>query len=172
MMDWMNMLMQPQNQGALLNTLAQKSAPPPEALDFIQKQGVPQMSQIPGTPGSFQGMLQQAGTPGQVPMQPSPDGQTLQPVPPPQMSIDPNMPQGPQPLQFGPQPETPPNPGLRPEQLMQLMGQGQGQGQDMPRPPSPPSLMGGSSVRDPQMLQAQGPRQQPRMSLAQLLYGR
>lgn len=171
MLDWLNMLMQPQNQEALLNTLAQKGMPPPEALQALQRPGVPQMSQIPGAPDSFAGMLQQAGAPGMQPMQPSPDGQTLQPVPPPQMSVDPNMPQGPQPLQFGPQPEAQPNPGLRPEQMMQLMAQGQGQGQDMPRPPSPPGLMSGGSVRDPQMLQAQT-QKGGRPTLAQLLYGR
>ena len=179
MMEWMNMLMQPQNQEALLNTLAQKGMPPPEALQALQGRQVPQMSQIPGAPDSFSGMLQQAGAPGMQPMQPSPDGQSLMPVPPPQLSQVPGMAQpGPgmqhasaQPLQFGPQPEAQPNPGLRPEQMMQLMAQGQGQGQDMPRPPSPPGLMSGGSVRDPQMLQAQ-PQKGGRPTLAQLLYGR
>lgn len=172
MLDWMNMLMQPQNQEALVNTLAQKGMPPPEAMQALQGRQTPQMSQIPGAPDSFSGMLQQAGAPGMQPMQPSPDGASLMPVPPPQMSQVPGMQQAPaQPLQFGPQPEAQPNPGLRPEQMMQLMARGQGQGQDLPRPPGPPGLMGGGSVRDPQMLQAQT-QKGGRPTLAQLLYGR
>ena len=171
MLDWLNMLMQPQNQEALLNTLAQKGMPPPEALQAIQRQGAPQMSQIPGAPDSFAGMLQQAGAPGMQPMQPSPDGQRLMPVPPPQMSVDPNAQQGAAPIPFGPKPAQPAMAGLKPEQMMQLMAQGQGQGQDMPRPPSPPGLMSGGSVRDPQMLQAQT-QKGGRPTLAQLLYGR
>lgn len=170
MLDWMNMLMQPQNQEALLNTLAQKGMPPPEAMQALQGRQVPQMSQIPGAPDSFVGMLQQAGAPGMQPMQPSPDGASLMPVPPPQMSVDPNMPQGSQPLQFGPQAAPQAPAGLKPEQMMQLMAQGQGQEQGL-RPPPPPGLVGGSSVRDPQMLQAQT-QKGGRPTLAQLLYGR
>lgn len=171
MLDWMNMLMQPQNQEALLNTLAQKGMPPPEAMQALQRQGAPQMSQIPGAPDSFAGMLQQVGAPGMQPMQPSPDGQTLMPVPPPQMSVDPNAQQGATPIPFGPKPAQPAMAGLKPEQMMQLMSQGQGQEQGL-RPPPPPGLIGGSSVRDPQMLEARAQGPGTRASLAQLLYGR
>lgn len=171
MLDWFNMLMQPQNQGVLLNTLAQKGMPPPEALQALQGQGAPQMSQVPGAPNSFMGMLQQTGAPGMVPMQPGADG-NLTPVPPPQMSSDPNAPQGPAPIPFAPgQPASGPS-GLTAEQMMKLMSQGQEQDQTQVRPPPPPGLMGGGSVREPQMIQANGQRPQARPSLAQLLYGR
>lgn len=172
MMEWINMLMQPQNQGALLSTLAQKSAPPPEALQALQAQGAPQMSQIPGGPNSFVGMLQQAGAPGMVPMQPGADG-NLMPVPPPQMSMNPDAPQGPAPIPFGPQAAASPYGGLKPEQLAMLMkGMGSGQEQEPPRAPPPPGLMSGGSVRDPQMLQSGGGKGPSRQTLAQLIYGR
>jgi len=177
MMDWMNQLTQPQNRESLVDMLANKGAPPPELLAQVGRQGAPQMSQVPGAPGSFSGMLQQAGAPGQVPMQPSPDGSALTPVPPPQMSQvpgmaqpDPGMQQAPAaPLEFG-QGGNAMGAGLQAMQMMQLLGQGQNQGQGQPRAPNPPSLQGGTSVRDPQMLQAQA--QQGRPTLAQLLYGR
>lgn len=171
MMEWINMLMQPSNQGALLNTLAQKSAPPMEALQALQAQGAPQMSQIPGAPDSFVGMLQQAGGPGMVPMQPGPNG-NLMPVPAPQMSIDPNAPQGPAPIPFAPEAAKAPYAGLKPEQLAKLMAGGQSQDQQPPRAPPPPGLMGGSSVRAPEMLQTAAGRPQGRATLAQLIYGR
>lgn len=171
MMEWLNMLMQPQNMEALAGQLAQKAPPPMEVLAGMGAAGTgaPQMSQVPGDPNSFVGMLQQVGANGSQPMQPSPDGATLMPVPPPQMSVDPNAQPAPAPLQFGPQPEQPPQPGLTAEQMAQLLGQG-GQGQVQPRAPGAPGLAGPSSVRDPQMLQAQA--QGARPSLAQLLYGR
>lgn len=171
MMDWLNMLMQPQNMGALASQLAQKAPPPMEALAGMGAQGtgVPQMSQVPGDPNSFVGMMQQVGANGYQPMQPSPDGTTLMPVPPPQMTQDPNAAPPPAPLQFGPQPTQPQMPGLSAQQMAQLMGQG-GQGQEPPRQPGAPGLAGPSSVRDPQMLQVRA--QGARPSLAQLLYGR
>lgn len=177
MLDWMTQLMQPQNKEALVNMLSQKGAPPPELLTQVGRQGAPQMSAVPGAPNSFSGMLQQAGAPGQVPMMPSPDGQALQPMPPLQMSQVPGMAQpGPgmqqaqaAPLQYGPQVAQPPGAGLTAQQMMQLAQQGQGEGQ-VPRQPGAPGLMSGTSVQDPQMLQAQGAMARP--SLAQLLYGR
>lgn len=156
MMDWMNMLMQPQNREALLGTLAQKGMPPPEALQVLQAPQTPQMSQVPGAPGSFAEMMQQPGMPS---------------APPPQMSVDPNMTQGPAPIPFGAQPAQPHPAGLTAEQMAQLMGQGKGQEQGL-RPPPPPGLMSGGAVRDQQMLAAQAQKAAPRASLAQLLYGR
>lgn len=171
MMEWLNMLMQPQNMGALAGQLAQKGPPPMEMLAGMGAQGTgaPQMSQIPGAPDSFAGMMQQVGANGYQPMQPSPDGQTLMPMPAPQMSVDPNAQPAPTPLQFGPQAEPQQPQGLSAQQMAQLMGQG-GQGQPQPRAPGAPGLAGPASVRDPQMLQAQA--QGARPSLAQLLYGR
>lgn len=172
MMEWLNMLMQPQNQAGLVNMLAQKSAPPAEALQALQAQGAPQMSQIPGAPDSFMGMLQQAQAPGMVPMQPGADG-NLMPVPPPQMSMNPNAPQGPAPIPFGPEaaPAQPARKGLTAEQMMKLMAGGGGRDQEPPRAPPPPGLMSGGAVRDPQMLAARGaPAGRP--GLAQLIYGR
>ena len=171
MMEWLNQLMQPQNMNALASQLAQKAPPPMEALAGMGAAGTgaPQMSQIPGDPNSFAGMMQQAGAHGYQPMQPSPDGTTLMPMPAPQMTQDPNAAPPPAPLQFGPQAEQAPAPGLNAMQMAQLMGKG-GQGQDVPRPPSPPGLAGPSSVREAQMLQARN--QAGRPSLAQLLYGR
>lgn len=154
MMEWLNMLMQPQNQEVLVNTLAQRGAPPPGLVESIGRTPASQMSQVPGAPGSFSEMLQQAGAPG-----------TVQPAP--QMSQVPGMAQGPQPVPMAAPAAQPPGPRLTMEQIQQLQ---QRQQQPRMQAPSAPGLMSGSRVGDPQMLQVSGPG--ARQSLAKLLYGR
>ena len=154
MEQWLAQLMNPQNSEALVGQLATRGAPPPELLESIGRQGPPQMSQVPGAPGSFSEMLQQAGAPG-----------TVQPAP--QMSQVPGMAQGPQPVPMAAPPEQPPGPRLTMEQIQQLQ---QSQQQPRMQAPGAPGLMSGSRVGDPQMLQVSGPG--ARQSLAKLLYGR
>jgi hypothetical protein len=156
MMEWLNQLMQPQNMNALASQLAQKSPPPMEALAGLGAQGAgtPQMSQVPGAPGSFAEMMQGANAAGYRAA--------------PQMSVDPNA-QVPQAMPMAAPAPQGPVPGLRPEQIASLMQQQGGDG-NMPRAPGAPGVIGGSGLRDQQRLQAG--QQGPRLSLAQLLYGK
>lgn len=155
MLDWINSLMQPGNMDALASKLAQTSAPPP--LEALQRPQAPQMSQVPGAPGSFAAMLEGVGAPGRVAGQ----------APAPQMTPVPGMPQPNAPIPMASQGFQKPNNDLLTKQVAGLAQQGQ---QAAPHYMPAASVAGGSAVRDPQMLTVAG--QAARPSLAQLIYGR
>lgn len=153
MLDWMQQFMDPANQDAIANALAQKSAVPPEVLAYAQNapQGQQPSPMNPGQSGFAQVLQSQA--------------QPMPAMPAPQSSFGPdfNAPAMQVPAQQPPVAQ----PQLTAEQMAALAPENL---QDPLRSPGAPSPMGGHGVSAPQMLSVATPQQ--RLTLAQLLSGR
>lgn len=177
MYEWLQQFMDPANTDQIAGLLAQKSAPPPEALAFAQQaQGQGQgQGQGPQALAYRPGILPQGQGPQALPQgfayainPQGPNANGL--LPEPQANFGPDFDAASGRVPQPPAPVPSARPQLTPEQFAQLAQLTSGNPQRVAQAPGTPGVLGGHGVSAPQMLQVASPAQ--RLTLAQLLAGR